>query len=154
MADKKFDPVSRSTWARLASAGRSPIAGKPYAAERMDQNPALVGRARGVDPDDAPPMKLATSPVTPSINTPTIADVFITLRVTLDMVQITSDPDRVGKLMAEAVRIASNLGPVLGVSMDVHGIEVRVAVDEDMTGRTIERKRLALHARLLRLTAA
>lgn len=30
---KPLDPVSISTWARLRSAGKAPIAGKPYGAE-------------------------------------------------------------------------------------------------------------------------
>lgn len=44
--DKRLDPTSRSTWARLESAGKSPVGAKPFAAERMD------ARARGVDPAD------------------------------------------------------------------------------------------------------
>jgi hypothetical protein len=30
---KPLDPVSLSTWARLRSAGKAPIGGKPYGAE-------------------------------------------------------------------------------------------------------------------------
>lgn len=38
--EEKLDPMSLATWARLRSAGKAPIGGKPYGAENSSTKPA------------------------------------------------------------------------------------------------------------------
>ena len=66
----------------------------------------------------------------------------------IDLSLVVGDPERIGKLMAEAVLLASSSGDVTSIGMDREGLHVEINPTEGLTLAVIERKRRALQARL------
>jgi len=150
---RKFDPVTESTWERLRSAGHAPIAGKPHGAERMDQNPAFMGREVNTVPAPSAvmvPMKLAPDQI--SSEASSFDGICIVLRIDLTL-PLQADPSQLGKMVSEVVRMVSAIGDVLRIAVDPDGIDIEIDPD-DVTMKDLARKRNAIRARLQVMLAA